>query len=35
MTLAGKQHEISPAFGYHLLRVALNGYSKNLSQPDH
>jgi peptidyl-prolyl cis-trans isomerase C len=34
MTLAKKQSEISPEFSYHLLRNALNGYHKNLSQLD-
>jgi peptidyl-prolyl cis-trans isomerase C len=34
MTLAEKQSEISPEFSYHLLRNALNGYRKNLSQLD-
>ncbi len=34
MTLAEKQPEISPEFSYHLLRNALNGYRKNLSQLD-
>jgi peptidyl-prolyl cis-trans isomerase C len=34
MTLAEKQPEITPEFSYHLLRNALNGYRKNLSQLD-
>jgi peptidyl-prolyl cis-trans isomerase C len=34
MTLAEKQPEISPEFSYHLLRNALDGYHKNLSQLD-
>jgi peptidyl-prolyl cis-trans isomerase C len=34
MTLAEKHSEISPEFSYHLLRNALNGYRKNLSQLD-
>lgn len=34
MTLAQKQPEITPEFSYHLLRSALNGYRKNLSQLD-
>ncbi|MES9813447.1 MAG: nitrogen fixation protein NifM [Candidatus Thiodiazotropha sp.] len=32
--MAEKQHEGSPEFNYHLLRNALNGFSKNLSQLD-
>jgi peptidyl-prolyl cis-trans isomerase C len=32
MTLAKQQSESSPEFNYHLLRNALNGYQKNLSQ---
>ncbi len=32
MTLAEKQPDITPEFSYHLLRNALNGYRKNLSQ---
>ena len=32
MTLAEQQPEDSPAFNYHLLRNALQGFSKNLSQ---
>lgn len=34
MTLAEKQHESSPEFNYHLLRNALDGFSKNLTQLD-
>lgn len=34
MTLAEKQSGISPEFSYHLLRNALDGYHKNLSQLD-
>jgi peptidyl-prolyl cis-trans isomerase C len=34
MTLAEKQPEITPEFSYHLLRNALDGYQKNLSQLD-
>ena len=34
MTLPGEKQENSPAFSYHLLRNALNGFSKNLSQLD-
>lgn len=34
MTLAEKQPDITPEFSYHLLRNALNGYHKNLSQLD-
>ncbi len=34
MTLAEKQPDITPEFSYHLLRNALNGYRKNLSQLD-
>jgi peptidyl-prolyl cis-trans isomerase C len=34
MTLAEKQSEISPEFSFHLLRNALEGYRKNLSQLD-
>ncbi len=34
MTLAEKQPEITPEFSYHLLRNALSGYRKNLSQLD-
>jgi peptidyl-prolyl cis-trans isomerase C len=32
LTLAANQHEISPELSYHLLRAALDGFSKNLSQ---
>ena len=34
MSVAEKQHEISPELSYHLLRNALEGFSKNLSQLD-
>lgn len=34
MTLAEKQPETTPEFSYHLLRNALDGYRKNLSQLD-
>jgi peptidyl-prolyl cis-trans isomerase C len=34
MTLAEKQPEITPEFSYHLLRNALSGFQKNLSQLD-
>jgi peptidyl-prolyl cis-trans isomerase C len=34
MTPAEKQEELSPEFNYHLLRNALNGYQKNLTQLD-
>jgi peptidyl-prolyl cis-trans isomerase C len=34
MTPAEKQEAISPAFNYHLLRNALNGFQKNLTQLD-
>ncbi len=34
MSLAPKQPEITPEFSYHLLRNALQGYRKNLSQLD-
>ena len=34
MTLAEKQHESSPEFNYHLLRNALDGFSKNLTELD-
>ena len=32
MPLSGEQQEITPAFSYHLLRNALHGFRKNLSQ---
>ncbi len=34
MTLAEKQPDITPEFSYHLLRNALEGFHKNLSQLD-
>ena len=34
MSVAEQHSEISPEFSYHLLRNALNGYRKNLSQLD-
>lgn len=34
MTLTEQPHADSPAFNYHLLRNALKGFSKNLSQLD-
>ena len=32
--MSGEHRENSPAFNYHLLRNALNGFNKNLSQLD-